>query len=184
MRPSLDPSDSFQVVVVRVIDGDSLVVQSPEGEQTREIRLHGIDAPEADQPYGTEAADYLRSLALNRTFTLEITSGSDHYGRVVGILYDGLRSNSLNLRMVAAGLAYSRYGRLLGVAQAEAEARQRLAGVWQMLGGGVRPWVHRRIQQTPPQVAPWRVRPSRRRRRRYVSTRKRQDLYSQAAGLA
>ena len=46
-RPSGIPSDAKYVKVDRVTDGDTIVLT----DSTR-VRLHGIDTPERDQPYG------------------------------------------------------------------------------------------------------------------------------------
>ena len=49
-RPAGVPSDARWVKVDRVTDGDTIVLV----DRTR-VRLHGIDAPEQDQPYGSAA---------------------------------------------------------------------------------------------------------------------------------
>ena len=46
-RPPGVPSEARWVKVDRVTDGDTIVLM----DRTR-VRLHGIDAPERDQPYG------------------------------------------------------------------------------------------------------------------------------------
>lgn len=46
-RPAGVPSEARWVKVDRVTDGDTIVLM----DRTR-VRLHGIDAPERDQPYG------------------------------------------------------------------------------------------------------------------------------------
>ena len=48
--PSSVPSEARWVKVDRVTDGDTIVLV----DRTR-VRLHGIDAPEQDQPYGSAA---------------------------------------------------------------------------------------------------------------------------------
>ena len=45
-RPSGVPSEARWVKVDRVTDGDTIVLMD-----RRRVRLHGIDAPERDQPY-------------------------------------------------------------------------------------------------------------------------------------
>ena len=46
-RPYGIPDEAKYVKVDRVIDGDTIVLM----DKTR-VRLHGIDTPERDQPYG------------------------------------------------------------------------------------------------------------------------------------
>ncbi len=47
--------------VLRVIDGDTILVRSPDNLR-QSVRIAGIDAPEPAQPYGREARDYLARL--------------------------------------------------------------------------------------------------------------------------
>ena len=108
------------------------------------VRLYAIDAPELSQPYGTRAREEMRKMARG-SMRLEVVS-ADRYGRVVGILYKRNRRKSLNHMIVGAGLAYSyqRYGKLDGIADAEARARKRRLGIWKSRGSHTRPWDHRR----------------------------------------
>jgi endonuclease YncB( thermonuclease family) len=50
----------FEGKVVRVKDGDSILVERSDVKRTSEVRLAGIDAPEAAQPWGPEARAALR----------------------------------------------------------------------------------------------------------------------------
>ena len=67
--PWLDPPDFYgdvEAEVVRVIDGDTIVVNIPGypevfGENIS-IRLSGVDAPEPHEPNGKEAKAYVESL--------------------------------------------------------------------------------------------------------------------------
>ena len=108
------------------------------------VRLYAIDAPELSQPYGAEARDAMRKLARGR-MRLDVVD-TDRYGRVVGVVYRRNRKKSVNHAIVDAGLAYSyqRYGRLEGIAEAEARAKRRRRGVWKSRRSQTRPWDHRR----------------------------------------
>ena len=165
----------IRVHVLRVIDGDSLIVQRTGGVRRQfELRLHGIDAPEYEQEFYDEAAGQLRSLALNRTFYLNITEPSDYYDRVVGVLYEDTPRASLNHLMLSLGLAYNwpKYGVLRGGKEVQTEARLQRLGVWRDPGGGPRPWKHRSRRRnrqplqgeeagTPPPVMPTPLTPPR-----------------------
>ena len=71
--------------VIRATDGDTLVVQTTEGQQIR-IRLYGIDCPEGGRPYGREATEATHSLVLGRQVEIEAID-EDRYRRIVP-LYD------------------------------------------------------------------------------------------------
>jgi endonuclease YncB( thermonuclease family) len=116
---------------VQVVDGDSL------RRGDRDIRLHGIDAPEyrqtcldkhgAEYPCGKQAANALRSLV--REGVVSCTSiESDRYGRAVAVCKRG--GLEINGEMVRLGwaVAYSRHG--LSYMRLEAEARRAKRGIW------------------------------------------------------
>ena len=152
---NLRRGDSFSVRVVRVKDGDGCVVVRlgwfRRQRETLEVRLHAIDAPEFDQPFGREATHLLRNIAEGKRFSFRVWEPRDQFGRVVGVLYNRRLGESINRRMVEAGFAYrfTRYGEMRGLrlSQAEREARRRKLGVWSLPDGGVRPWDHRRQQR-------------------------------------
>jgi len=57
--------------IVRVIDGDSLVVEAD--RQRRTVHLMGIDAPERVQDFGAESQSNLSAMAFNREGRAECT---------------------------------------------------------------------------------------------------------------
>ena len=61
-------------------DGDTIVLM----DRTR-VRLHGIDAPERDQPYGPIATAALEYMVARSIYLVEVDE--DRYGRLVGQLY-------------------------------------------------------------------------------------------------
>lgn len=92
-------------MVVRVVDGDSLYLDSHEPQ----IRLWGVDAPERDEDGFTAATRELVSLAQNERLSCEPVD-RDRYGRTVArcFLTDGREVNRL---MIESGTAqeYLRY---------------------------------------------------------------------------
>ncbi|MFK7837919.1 MAG: thermonuclease family protein [Sulfitobacter sp.] len=94
--------------VIRVIDGDTLDVG------TTRVRLHGIDAPERDQPCTTRngqawgCGDWVTRSVLDRyqgaTARCEQTD-MDRYGRVVARCF--VQGNDIGRAMVAEGLAFA-----------------------------------------------------------------------------
>ena len=89
---------AFGGEVVKVADGDTLTVLR---DHTRyRIRLHGIDAPEKGQPYGSCAKKLMSELTSGQVVRVESTD-RDQYGRVVAdvILPD---ERNLNRELVRA----------------------------------------------------------------------------------
>ena len=134
--------------VVRVADGDTIVVQTSTSALT--IRLHGIDAPEKAQSLGAEAKDFTSRLAWDRIVSLKVRD-TDRYGRIVAevLLPDG---RLLNHELVRAGLAwwYSRYAPDDAELKAlEADAREHHRGLWSA-SDPMAPWVWRRLNSPAP----------------------------------
>lgn len=93
------------VSVVRVIDGDSLLIESG-GEQI-EMRLAGVNAPEIDECLGAEAAVTLEALTSSAPLAVRL-DGQDQFGRSLGdVLVEGA---SVAGRMVAEGMALAMSG--------------------------------------------------------------------------
>lgn len=117
----------------RVMDGDSLRIGQTD------VRLHGIDAPEAAQTCGragagdddwncgTWAADALRTLVAGHQVICD-GRGTDRYGRILATCRAG--GAEVNRAMVQAGAAtaYRRYSSAY-VADERAAQRARL-GIW------------------------------------------------------
>ena len=94
------------------------------------VRLHGIDTPERDQPYGSEATAALKYMVETSVYILEIDT--DRYGRLVGTLYTSEGVN-VNLEMVCNGSAwwYSRYAKNnRAMASCQDEAKEAGLGLW------------------------------------------------------
>lgn len=142
---------SVRVCVVRVLDGDTLVVRRMSDRQTFRVRLYGVDCPETDQPGGKEAARFVRNwVKLNPDLRL-LREGTDHYGRAVGRLLSGKRCLSEDL--VRAGHAwvygpYCRFPDRVRWAGLERRARRARLGLWRD-PNPVAPWEWRRRKRTP-----------------------------------
>ncbi|NQW94474.1 MAG: thermonuclease family protein [Polaromonas sp.] len=90
-------------VVTRVVDGDTLWVQTSTSQQPLKVRLQGIDAPEICQPGGVQARDALSRQVLGKSVTVA-SRAHDDYGRTVGILR--LAGQDMGRWMVAQGHAW------------------------------------------------------------------------------
>lgn len=122
-------SPSHLVSVVKVHDGDTITVVS-HGVSQR-IRLAGIDCPESDQPYGVDATEAAKVLALNKDVTVTPFT-TDRYGRTVAevTLQDG-RSLTHDLVKTGACWWYRKYAPGDTVLEGlETEARTQRLGVW------------------------------------------------------
>lgn len=84
-----------EVVVKRVIDGDTIVLKD-----NRTIRLLNINAPEKDSPLHTQAENFLKQFE-NRTVEIQVT-GKDKYNRYLARIYS---PNYVNLMLVKYGLS-------------------------------------------------------------------------------
>jgi endonuclease YncB( thermonuclease family) len=120
--------------VIAITDGDTITVLDS-GKQQHKIRLDGIDAPEASQPFGTQAKKALSDLVFGRNVTV-ISSNTHRYGAAVGkVLLDG---KDINYVQVMHGFAwfYLAYAHELkrddaqAYEQAEAKARADRRGLW------------------------------------------------------
>lgn len=130
---------TLQGKVMKVSDGDTVVVSPIEGGAFFKCRLYGIDAPETaknntpGQPYGEEAAKELKKLILGQT--VEVTlRGQKSYKREVCII--NKEGTDINLEMVKRGYAWA-YRQFLKrpyaseYIEAESEARAKKLGLWQ-----------------------------------------------------
>lgn len=115
--------------VLRVIDGDTLDVLLSSGRIR--VRLHGIDAPERDQPGGDESRRWLQQRVQDREVQLEPVS-QDRYERMVAVVHLG--DIDVNRELVRSGnaWAYRQYlrGRDRALCDLEAEARTEGRGLW------------------------------------------------------
>lgn len=144
--------------VERVVDGDTLEVLT-ETERIR-IRVRGIDAPETDQPYGSDAAQLLSDLTQGRDVLISFDERmpKDRYERVLASLAVG--STDVGLYMIENGAAwfYSAYGSQISFEWqeayriAETDARYLGRGLWH-LAGPVPPWSWRKQRREAMQAA-------------------------------
>ncbi|MGC1955811.1 MAG: thermonuclease family protein [Gammaproteobacteria bacterium] len=136
--------------VVRVTDGDTLVILAPNNAQHK-IRLQGIDAPERGQAYGTKSKEHLSELVAGKFVVIEFDK-YDRYGRIIGkVLLSGA---DMNLEQIKAGLAwhYKKYqgeqsaSDRVKYSDAEREARRLKLGLWHD-PNPVPPWEYRQASR-------------------------------------
>jgi len=122
--------ESFNGTVVKVIDGDSLLIKR--GKKVLKVRLHQVDCPELPQPFGKKAKAETTKLVLGRMVRVEDPQRDPYYKgrlRAAVILTDG---RDLGMELVRLGLAweYRRYSENPLITDLEKEARQARIGLW------------------------------------------------------
>jgi len=132
------------VTVVKIIDGDSVVVN--DGSKNIEVRLWGIDTPEYRQPYSKSAKKFTKKLLENRIVDMEVKD-RDKYGRIVALLtpQNGVSANEL---IVKKGFAWVHiYYCKEAICEEwkgyQKEARNRKLGLWRE-AEPIAPWVWKR----------------------------------------
>ena len=135
-QPDKSTSSSTTSFVIRVIDGDTIEIET--GERVRYI---GMNTPETIDPrrevqcFGKEASEYNKKLVLNKKVRLEKDiSATDKYGRLLRYAYleDG---TFVNLKLVKNGYAFvATYPPDVAYSDefvvAERQAREAGAGLW------------------------------------------------------
>jgi len=141
-EPSREASASSaqKRVVIRIVDGDTIVVSPNE-----KVRLIGVDTPETVHPkkavqcFGKDAKQFTRDTIEGKTVRLVMddvnrrTKHKDKYGRTLAYAYldDG---RMLNRELVRQGYAhaYTRFpfSHLVEFRELERTARANLLGLW------------------------------------------------------
>lgn len=144
-----------------VQDAALLVIVAPEFERLQ-VRLLGVELPEpprqgkggvpltVGQPFGPEAASYLRDLVVDKQVLLE-TYGKDRSGRLLAVVWLG--NINVNVTLVKEGLAWMSPSIGVLKVRAELEVAERQArvakyGLW-ALPNPVAPWEFRKRHRLP-----------------------------------
>jgi micrococcal nuclease len=143
---------AFGGEVVGVLEGSTIeVVRLGKVER---IRLHGLDCPEKDQPYGDDVKQAISALV----FALEVTVepyGKDKYGRIIA---DVLLADETNVNHVLVKEGRCWWSRKSAPDDAELErleleAREAKRGLWED-PEPIPPWEFRKTQRRQPHGAP------------------------------
>lgn len=128
--------------VVRVIDGDSIILRVGSNFSAMRVRLQGIDAPEYDQIFGSISSEALSDKILHQMVSYE-SHGGDAYGRTLATIF--LDGESINFWMVDNGYAwwYRQYSNDQLLKLAESRARESGRGLWS-IKPVIAPWDFRK----------------------------------------
>ena len=143
----IDPESLQKALVVKVIDGDTIEIET--GER---VRFIGVDTPETVHPkksiqcYGREASNKMKSLLSNKWIYLEKdVSETYRYGRLLRYIYLPNPDNPTEAIFIDEYLIENGYGKVITyppdvkyhdellIAQKNAQAENR--GLWQKCQG-------------------------------------------------
>ncbi len=128
-----------QYSVVRVVDGDTLIINIDNVEER--VRLIGVDTPESvhpnaekNVPYGEIASTFTKELVEGKTVSIELDAQErDRYGRVLAyVYYEDKMLNKTLLEQGHATLAtYPPNVKYVEVFEKlEQEAKKNKVGIW------------------------------------------------------
>jgi micrococcal nuclease len=143
-----DTAAFTEVTVTRVVDGDTIHVQMPDGT-TEKVRFIGVNTPESTtrhEPYGAEASAYAkRRLPKGLTVWLEVDVAlRDKYGRMLAYVWlerpSSVTPEEIRAKMFNAELLIEGYAQLMTIppdvryvdvfTPLQAEARDASKGLW------------------------------------------------------
>jgi micrococcal nuclease len=131
-------SQRFEGKIIRILKGDTFIFLA--GTEMLTVRMLGVEAPERDQPFSREAAQFL-SKYLNKDAVAEL-NGTDRDDRYIGILY--VNGKDINLLSLRGGYSWhnKRYSSDKKYAEAEEYAQKNKLNIWSM-PKPIAPWVWR-----------------------------------------
>jgi micrococcal nuclease len=145
-----DYQERYKAKVVRVIDGDTIVVRFD--GKTEKVRLIGVDTPETkpkrNKPFeydsitnltylaewGLKAKNFTKSILEGKTVELEFdrsTGLRDKYGRLLAYVYiNGTDFNALLIKEGYARVFVTKFKKLDHYLKLEREAKEKGIGLW------------------------------------------------------
>ena len=133
---------SGEVLVARVVDGDTYIFVNASGNEIR-CRMYGIDAPEMKQDFGKKSKENLTKMIEKQTVRVELVD-IDRYGRAIVKTF--LEGADIGLVMIQSGSAwhYWQYSKDESKYQkAQRIAKSRAMGLWKDKKA-VAPWEFRK----------------------------------------
>tara|TARA_B100000401_G_scaffold374604_1_gene274332 strand:- start:191 stop:625 length:435 start_codon:yes stop_codon:yes gene_type:complete len=137
----------FEAKVLRVIDGDSIVVKNEDGKFP--IRIKYVDAPEIKQRHGKESKDFLSKLIYGKSVFIS-SPYKDRYSRYLSdvYIYDNDIAIYINAKLIKSGNAwvYKSYRSNEYLMNLENFAKNKSKGLWSNKKP-TKPWVFRKINK-------------------------------------
>jgi endonuclease YncB( thermonuclease family) len=75
-RPPSEAHDGMTAKCVKVVDGDTLIVECDRHRMT--VDLEGVDAPELGQPWGREVRSFVRKMVRGEAVEIVVTARGEH----------------------------------------------------------------------------------------------------------
>lgn len=136
--------ESFDAQIVRIVDGDTLAVQSTTGECL--VRLWGVDAPEMDQIWGMESKIALGLMCMGEKVRVDVVDVDRYKRRVCNLQLPDGRDLSNEMIRIGAAWWYQDYAPRDAVKKGlMLEARAGKLGLWNH-PPIVAPWSHRHLR--------------------------------------
>lgn len=140
-------ADELTGRVIDVASGDSITIVDATNTELK-VRLSGIDAPEKQQPFGTESKKSLADLVYGKEVSVNWIK-RDYHKRIVGKVM--LNKTDVNLEQVKRGMAWvfkhfvdDPYSQdQADYVDAQQEAEDRRLGLWSQRDP-IPPWEFRR----------------------------------------
>jgi micrococcal nuclease len=135
---------AFDAVITACHDGDTCSAIATSDGSRSQVRLRGVDAPELDQPFGTQARSLMIQLVVGRHVDMRPAGDSDPVVADLR-LHDG---RDVGQALVAAGAAWVEPGYSTDpeTPGRQAAAQQSRLGLWRN-ASAVPPWQWRHAQE-------------------------------------
>lgn len=129
----LGKAETREVRVTQVIDGDTIIIRNGES-----VRIVGIDTPEREEPFYSEARDLQQEKVLGKIIRLHACEKEprDRYGRLLAFVEVG--GEDVGIELLLDGLARTLFVGSCGLARAkdyrahEREAFRAGRGIWSL----------------------------------------------------
>ena len=142
VSPGLPP---WQGTVVKVEDGDTLVVARTRVRKPARVRLYSADAPELDQPFGPEVRKALSKLVLGKRVKVTPQDAPDRRKKLV-VADVAVGRMNLARQLLGSGMAWHLRGPAPdpALAKLQQEAAKARRGLWAAKEPAIPPWKWRR----------------------------------------